>query len=146
MSTGNEDMLQRLNGLFAEWDCTTTPGLVVGVCRNDRLVYRAAFGMSSLEANVRITHNTRFRIASITKQFTALLALVLCEEGLLDLDSPIRMYLPELRSFGADITIRSLLHHRSGIRCSLDVGMLFRGRGPWPSGSTLVTQCKAQGS
>ncbi len=80
------------------------------------MIYRKGFGWANAEWQVRNTPTTRFRIGSITKQFTATLILMLAEEGKLRLDGTIREYLPEYRAAQGDrITIHQLLTHTSGI-------------------------------
>ena len=93
------------------------PGLAVGARLDGETVYRRGVGMASLEAGVAMSPVTRSRIGSTTKHFTALLALLLAEEGRLDLDVPIRTYLPELDGPGGEPSIRLLLQHRGGSRC-----------------------------
>ena len=67
------------------------------------------------------------RIGSITKHFTCLLALLLAEEGKLDVDQPIRTYIPELAGPGGEPTLRQLMQHRGGSRCYLDLGFIGHG-------------------
>ena len=83
-------LTERLDALFAPWDRTDEPGLVVGVAKDGEVTYRRGFGMASLETALANTPKTRMRIGSISKHFTCLLALLLAEDGKLDLDQPIR--------------------------------------------------------
>ncbi len=92
------------------------PGAAVGVRWNGEVVHRAGYGAAHLDHAVPITPETVFDIASISKQFGALAALLLESEGKLDLDADVRGYVPELPDFGAVITARHLIHHTSGIR------------------------------
>jgi len=92
------------------------PGAAVGVVWNGEVVHRAGYGTAHLDHGVPITPETVFDIASISKQFGALAALLLESEGDLDLDADVRSYVPELPDFGAVITARHLIHHTSGIR------------------------------
>ena len=92
------------------------PGAVVGVLWNGEVVHRAGYGAAHLDHAVPITPETVFDIASISKQFGAMAALLLESEGNLDLDADVRGYVPELPDFGAVITARHLIHHTSGIR------------------------------
>ena len=92
------------------------PGAAVGVLRNGEVVHRAGYGTAHLDHAVPITPETVFDIASISKQFGAMAALLLESEGNLDLDAEVRGYVPELPDFGALITARHLIHHTSGIR------------------------------
>ena len=92
------------------------PGAAVGVVRNGEVVHRAGYGIAHLDHAVPITPETVFDIASISKQFGAMAALLLESEGRLDLDADVRDYVPESPDFGAVITARHLIHHTSGIR------------------------------
>lgn len=86
------------------------------VARDDAVVYERAFGLAAREWNVPHKPESKFRIGSLTKQFTATLILGLVEDGRIDLDAPVERYLPEYPSPGRErITIRHLLSHTSGI-------------------------------
>ena len=63
-----------------------------------------------------ITPDTMFHLASCGKQFTGLGIVMLAEDGKLDLDDPVARHIPSLVGFGPGVTIRTLLHHTSGIR------------------------------
>jgi CubicO group peptidase (beta-lactamase class C family) len=89
---------------------------VVLVARDGRVVYERAFGEADRVRHVPNTRDTRFRIASTTKQFTAALVLRLVEDGMLRLDAPIAAYLPEYpRPQGDGIMLRQLLSHTAGL-------------------------------
>ena len=92
------------------------PGAAVGVLLNGEVVHRAGYGVADLDHGVPITAGTVFDIASISKQFGAMAALLLEREGKLDLDADLRSAVPWLPEFGATITPRHLIHHTSGIR------------------------------
>ncbi|WP_257385909.1 serine hydrolase domain-containing protein [Tahibacter caeni] len=90
-------------------------GTVV-VQQNGRIGYEKSFGYASIAFKVRNTPQTRYRIASITKAFTAVLVLQLAEQQRLDLQAPIRRYLPDYAGSGGDaITVQQLLNHTSGL-------------------------------
>ncbi len=86
------------------------------VAENGKVIYRNAFGLANMEWGIPNTTETRFRIGSITKQFTAALALQLVEQGKLKLDAKLSEYLPDYRQeIGKKVTIHHLLTHTSGI-------------------------------
>jgi CubicO group peptidase (beta-lactamase class C family) len=86
------------------------------VAKNDSIIYKKAYGYADFEWNVRNTLETKFKIGSISKQFTAFLILRLVQEGLLDLSSPIKNYIPSYRGEGVNvITVHHLLSHTSGL-------------------------------
>jgi CubicO group peptidase (beta-lactamase class C family) len=72
--------------------------------------------MADLEHDVPITPRSVFHVASISKQFTTYLCVLLARDGELALDDDIRTYLPELPIYGPTITLRHLIHHTSGLR------------------------------
>lgn len=81
-----------------------------------RITLERSFGLADRAFRIPNTARTRFKIASITKTFTAVLVLQLVEEGRIDLQQPIMRYLPEYRGPGADrITVHQLLNHTSGL-------------------------------
>ncbi|MDD7942611.1 serine hydrolase [Actinomycetospora lutea] len=96
---------------------TGVPGTAVAITRGTDVVHLAGFGTDSRGAP--ITPDTRFRIASLSKTFTATAVLQLAAAGRVDLDAPVRRYLPDFtladRALSARITVRHLLHQTSGI-------------------------------
>lgn len=86
----------------------------VYVTLNGTPVYEHYSGLASVEDNVPLSAQTRFRIGSITKTFTAVLVMQLIEEGKLKLDTRLSTFFPEVPN-AAGITIQHLLSHRSGI-------------------------------
>ena len=85
------------------------------VAVGDRILLNKAYGSANLEWDVANTTSTKFRIGSVTKQFTAAAILLLQERGQLDIDHPIKTYLKNMPASYDAITVRHLLHHTSGI-------------------------------
>jgi CubicO group peptidase (beta-lactamase class C family) len=86
------------------------------VAENGKVIYKKGFGLANMEWNVPNETDTKFRLASITKQFTATLIMQLVEQGKLKLDGKISEYLPDYRKdVGDKVTIHHLLTHTSGI-------------------------------
>src|ERR1044071_80579 len=86
------------------------------VAENGKVVYKGGFGMANMEWNIPITPDTKFRLGSITKQFTATVILQLVEQGKIKLDGKLSDYLPDYRKdVGEKVTIHHLLTHTSGI-------------------------------
>lgn len=86
------------------------------VAENGKVIYKKGFGYANMDWKIPNKTNTKFRIASMTKQFTAMLVMQLTEEGKIELDGKIIDYLPEYRKDnGSKITIHHLLTHTSGI-------------------------------
>ncbi|HSC09330.1 MAG TPA: serine hydrolase domain-containing protein, partial [Rhodanobacteraceae bacterium] len=91
------------------------PGASVLVVRDGKPVVRKAYGLANLEEKTAATPATNYRLASVTKQFTAASILLLAEDGRLTLDDPIRKWLPTLPETDQPITIRHLLTHTGGL-------------------------------
>lgn len=86
------------------------------VAEHGKLVYQHAFGLANREWQVPNTVDGAYRIASLTKQFTATLTMQLVEQGKIKLDDKISLYVPELKpEIGDKVTIHQLLNHTSGI-------------------------------
>jgi CubicO group peptidase (beta-lactamase class C family) len=85
------------------------------VAKGDRLLINRGYGFANLEWNTSNTPDTRFRIASITKQFTAACILILQERGKLKVEALLKTYLPDIPQAWNDVTIFNLLTHTSGI-------------------------------
>jgi CubicO group peptidase (beta-lactamase class C family) len=90
------------------------PGAAVLVAQNGTILFEKGYGLASVEHLVPITADTKFRIGSITKQFTAAAILKLLEEGKLSLDDPLSKFIPDYPR-GGEVSIRHLLTHTSGI-------------------------------
>ena len=91
------------------------PGASLLVLKNGVPVVRKSYGYADLEQGVVATTATDYRLASVSKQFTAAAVLLLHEDGKLDLDDPIRRWLPELPDIDQPITLRQILSHTSGL-------------------------------
>ena len=86
------------------------------VADQGQVVFKKGYGLANMEWNIANTPDTKFRLGSITKQFTATLVLQLVEQGKIDLSAPITRYLPTYPARNGDrITIHHLLNHTSGI-------------------------------
>lgn len=94
------------------------PGLALGIVQGDQVVHLQGFGVADSSGRA-VTPQTPFYIGSVTKGFTALAVLQLVEAGKIELDAPVRTYLPwfELadKEASAKITVRNLLNHTTGI-------------------------------
>lgn len=86
------------------------------IAENGKVIYKGAFGPANMEWNIPNTPDTKFRLGSITKQFTATVILQLVEQGKIKLEGKLSDYLPEYRKdVGDKVTIHHLLTHTSGI-------------------------------
>ncbi len=111
----------RIDRLIEPWRAEGSPGVTIGVVRGRELVAHRHAGMASVEHAVPIGPETRFRIASVSKQFTCAAILLLAERGALDIEAAARTLLPELPETYAAITVSQLMHNTSGIRDMLEI-------------------------
>jgi len=91
------------------------PGASVLVLEDGRPAFERSYGMAERETGRAATPDTQYRLASISKQFTATCVLLLVEDGVLALDDPLRRWLPTLPASADAITLRHVLSHTSGI-------------------------------
>jgi CubicO group peptidase (beta-lactamase class C family) len=91
------------------------PGAAVLVVHDGLPVVHRAYGMADLEASVAAMPASNFRLASMTKQFTAAAVLLLMQDGRLALEDPVRKWLPSLPEATQPVTIRHLLTHTGGL-------------------------------
>lgn len=107
------DKIDQLIGKYAEYGKFNGSVLV---SEKGKIIYKKGFGMANMEWDIPNAPDTKHRLGSITKQFTAMLILQLAEVGKIDLQAPITKYLPEYPvESGGIITIHHLLTHTSGI-------------------------------
>src|SRR5262249_33996836 len=123
-----------VDSIFAPVSSRQGPGCAVGVIENGQLTFAKNYGMADLERDVPIVSDTRFYLASVSKQFTAMSIVLLAQDHRLSLDDSLRKWVPEVPSFRAPITLRQLLHHTSGLR---DYFTLLAVSG-WPSDGPLT--------
>jgi D-alanyl-D-alanine carboxypeptidase len=94
-------------------DNTGVPSASVAVVKDGTLVYTHAYGSARIEPAAPATSEMRYKIGSISKQFTATAILMLAEQGKLSLDDPVSRFMPDLAR-AKEVTIRQLLAHTSG--------------------------------
>ena len=101
-----------------QMDSLNIPGLALGIVEDGQIVHLQGFGITD-SSGQKVTSQTPFYLASVTKSFTALAVMQLAEAGKIDLDAPVQTYLPWFiladKDASAKITVRHLLNHTSGI-------------------------------
>ncbi len=129
----------QIDRIFADFQREShAPGLVYGIVADGRLVHVKALGVQDLQARRPVTAESLFRIASMSKAFTALAILKLRDEGKLSLDVLAETYVPELRGWRyptADsprIRVRDLLNHTAG----------FVTDDPWGDRQQVITEAE----
>jgi CubicO group peptidase (beta-lactamase class C family) len=100
---------------FVEFDRPDVPGLALMVIENGEASVVRAYGLAHLETRVPCQPHTNFRLASVTKPFTAMAVMILAGNGALFLDDKLPRFFPGFPPYGNEITIRHLLTHTSGL-------------------------------
>jgi CubicO group peptidase (beta-lactamase class C family) len=116
ISCSNEISIEKkIDAIFDEFNSTTTPGVSVTVIKDSNEIYKKGIGLADLDTKVIIEPNTNFRLASITKQFTALSIILLENDGKLSFNDRISKFFPELPKYSDKISIKNILQHTSGL-------------------------------
>lgn len=105
----------RIDAMLAEHVEPDRPGAAIGVLQDGAFIHRKAYGLADLEWQTPLRPDCVFRIASLTKQFTAAAVMLLEARGRLSIDDPIERWLPDWRPRGRAVTLRRLLDHTSGV-------------------------------
>lgn len=106
--------MQQVDALMQRYQ-GEVPGAALLVVQDGRPAVRKAYGLADLESRTPATPETNFRLASVSKQFTATAILLLAQDGRLGLDDPLRRWLPSLPAAADRITLRHVLTHTSGL-------------------------------
>jgi CubicO group peptidase (beta-lactamase class C family) len=101
---------------FEQVEKDHSPSGAILISREGEVVFEKAFGFASRQLNVPNVLETKFHIASVTKMFIAMAALILSEQGRIELHEKPAAYLPELAALDKDITLHHLLSHTSGLQ------------------------------
>jgi CubicO group peptidase (beta-lactamase class C family)/D-alanyl-D-alanine dipeptidase len=112
------------------------PAVSIALVDGQQVVWAKGFGFADPAAKIPATAETVYRVGSVSKLFTDIAVMQLVEKGKLDLDLPVTRYLPSFQprnSFGAPITLRQLMSHRSGLVREPPVGNYFD-----PTGAPLA--------
>lgn len=108
-------MAADVDNLFSRYQGDDVPGAAVMVIRDGDVVLERTYGMANLEDGIAIAPTSNFRLASITKQFTASSIMLLVEQGKLSLDDTLTDSFDGFPAYGREITLRHLLQHNSGL-------------------------------
>lgn len=109
-------LLALVDGLFGDYDHPEVPGASVAIYRDGRIALAKAYGCADLGARAPARVETNYRLASVTKQFTAMCIMQLAERGQLAYDDPITRFFPDFPAIGRGITVRQFLGHTSGLK------------------------------
>lgn len=106
---------EQIDAIFAAVTAPGSPGLAVLVREAGHTVFAHGYGVRDLREGAKIDTRTNFRLASSTKQFTAMAVMLLVRDGKLAYDTRLTDVFPEFPAYGRAITIRNLLNHTSGL-------------------------------
>ena len=110
-----QDHSAEIDTIFSAVRSTDAPGAAVMVIRDGRMVTQRGYGVADLRTLHPIDAHTNFRLASVSKQFTAMAIMLLVRDGKLHYDDRLSDVLPGFPAYGKAITIRNLLNHTSGL-------------------------------
>lgn len=106
---------KKIDELFLGVTSRDQPGLAVLVRQNAKTVFERGYGVTDLRTKTKIDAHTNFRLASFTKQFTAMAVMLLVHDGKLRYDETLAEIFPDFPAYGKSITVRNLLNHVSGL-------------------------------
>ena len=130
LSFGAESVsAQKIDDIFAGLKSADAPGAAVLVIKDGKPMFQQGYGVTDLRTRNKIDEHTNFRLASVSKQFTAMAVMLLVLDGKLHYEDRLTQIFPDFPPYGNSISIRNLLNHTSGL---LDYEDLM----PQPYGST----------
>jgi CubicO group peptidase (beta-lactamase class C family) len=107
---------QKIDAILAPLAGSHTAGLAVLVVKDGKKLFERGYGVRDLHSSAKIDEHTNFRLASCSKQFTAMSIMLLVHDGKLRYDQKLTYIFPEFPSYGKSITIRNLLNHTGGLQ------------------------------
>lgn len=111
----NDTNNKEVDELFSDFIIENGPGAAIGIFQNGEIIFEQYYGYANCKEKKPITQTTNFRLASITKQFTAACIAMLEEENALQYDNTLKDIFPEFNDYGANITLWQIIHHTSGL-------------------------------
>ncbi len=106
---------KKVDALLSGVTSPDAPGLAVLVRQNGKTLFERGYGVTDLRTKTKIDVRTNFRLASFTKQFTAMAIMLLMHDGKLSYNDKLTKFFPDFPAYGKDITIRDLLDHTSSL-------------------------------
>ncbi len=111
----SSSMDRQIDAVFSGVSSPDAPGLAALVRKNGRTVFERGYGVRDLRSKAKIDGHTNFRLASFTKQFTAMAVMLLVHDGKLHYDDTLTEIFPDFPAYGNTISVRNLLNHTSGL-------------------------------
>lgn len=112
----SQDRSSQIDSIFHPLVAVDSPGFAVAVIHDEKVVFSRGYGLADLNSKQAITATTDFRLASVTKQFTAMAIMLLVHDGKLRYDDTVTRIFPEFPPYGSQIAVRNLLNHTSGLK------------------------------
>jgi CubicO group peptidase (beta-lactamase class C family) len=109
------DLAKQFDSALSAIASPNSPGFAILVKKDDRVVFEKGYGVRDLRTKSAIDAQTNFRLASFTKQFTAMAIMLLVHDGKLRYDQSLTKIFPEFPAYGKNITVRNLLNHTGGL-------------------------------
>jgi CubicO group peptidase (beta-lactamase class C family) len=106
---------REIDAIFSAVTTPDAPGLAVLVRKDGRVVFERGYGVRDLATGAKIDAATNFRLASCTKQFTAMASMLLVHDHMLSYETRLSQVFPDFPEYGRSITVRNLLNHTSGL-------------------------------
>lgn len=110
-----KQIAKAIDSIMSKYNSGNEPGASVLVMKKNKVVFKKGYGSANINTQEAIQPNTNFRLASITKQFTAMSILLLEKRGKLSLNDSLQKYFTSFPDYGKNITIKDLLTHTSGL-------------------------------
>jgi CubicO group peptidase (beta-lactamase class C family) len=110
-----------MDALFSDYARPGAPGASVIVIANGKVLFKKSYGLANVESKIAATPNTNYRLASVSKQFTAMAIMILADRKKLSYDDTLASFFPGFPDYGKQIKIRHLLNHSSGLIAYEDV-------------------------
>ena len=100
---------------MTDYNLENVPGAAILIVHQSHILLSKGYGLAKINESTQINNQTNFRLASITKQFTAMAIMILKQRGQLNYEQAITEFFDEFPAYGSSITIRHLLNHTSGL-------------------------------
>ncbi len=105
----------KIDSIFTDYNKPDVPGAAVMIIKNGEVIFQKCYGLADVENLKPVTPATNFRLASVTKQFTAMCILQLIEKGSLSFETTLKDLFADFPDYAKNITIQNLLQHTSGL-------------------------------
>jgi CubicO group peptidase (beta-lactamase class C family) len=115
MSAAQGNRAARIDALFQQCGQPAAPGASVLVVRGGKVLFKKSYGLADVEEHIRATPSTNYRLAPVTKQFTAMGIMILADRGKLNLQQHLSEFFPDLPPYTRKVSLRQMLNHQSGL-------------------------------